>query len=102
MTLEAGRISTCRFPRFSALKMLRRASLSTDMRTIAAKRAEQRVLYLQRTRRAASVSGVKVRHPRPSPPPIRAPDPGVRPQAGVAGCLAQRGACAYPGRRRLK
>ena len=34
MTLEAGRISTWRLPRFSALKMLRRQSFSTEMRTI--------------------------------------------------------------------
>ena len=36
MTFDAGRIITWRLPRFSALKMLRRASLSTDMRTMAA------------------------------------------------------------------
>jgi len=34
MTLEAGRTSTWRLPRFSALKMLRRQSFSTEMRTI--------------------------------------------------------------------
>jgi hypothetical protein len=36
MTLDAGRISTWRLPRFSALKMLRRQSLRTETRTIAA------------------------------------------------------------------
>ena len=34
MTLDAGRTSTWRLPRFSALKILRRQSLSTDTRTI--------------------------------------------------------------------
>jgi hypothetical protein len=32
-TLEAGRMSTCRFPPFSALQMERRQSANTDMRT---------------------------------------------------------------------
>lgn len=35
ITLEAGRTSTWRLPRFSALKMLRRQSLSTETRTMA-------------------------------------------------------------------
>ena len=34
MTLDAGRTRTWRLPRFSALKMLRRQSFSTEMRTI--------------------------------------------------------------------
>lgn len=34
MTLEDGRIKTCRFPAFSALLMLFRQSLRTDVRTI--------------------------------------------------------------------
>ena len=34
MTFDAGRTSTWRLPRFSALKMLRRQSLSTETRTI--------------------------------------------------------------------
>lgn len=34
MTFEHGRIMTWRFPRFSALKMLRRQSFRTDTRTI--------------------------------------------------------------------
>jgi hypothetical protein len=34
MTLDAGLTSTWRLPRFSALKMLRRQSFSTDMRTM--------------------------------------------------------------------
>ncbi len=31
MTLDAGRMRTCRFPRFSALKSERRQSLSTEI-----------------------------------------------------------------------
>ena len=34
MTFEHGRMSTWRFPRFSALEMLFRQSARTDMRTI--------------------------------------------------------------------
>ena len=54
MTLEAGRISTWRLPRFSALKMLRRQSFSTEMRTILPG-SEQGPC--QRTGRAPSLSG---------------------------------------------
>lgn len=41
ITLEAGRTSTWRLPRFSALKMLRRQSLSTETRTMAPARGRR-------------------------------------------------------------
>lgn len=39
-TFEQGRMSTCRFPRFSALEMVFRVSASTPMRTIYAKKRQ--------------------------------------------------------------
>jgi len=41
MTFDAGLTSTWRLPRFSALKMLRRQSFSTDIRTMTLTLAEQ-------------------------------------------------------------
>ena len=52
MTFDAGRISTWRFPRFSAVKMLRRQSLSTFTLTMVLRReCRQR----QRLRRQGSL-----------------------------------------------
>ena len=51
MTLELGRIRTWRLPRFSALKILRRQSLSTETRTIWSRR-ESLVREAGRTGRA--------------------------------------------------